>query len=465
MTQPNVLCVSIDSLRADYTSLSEDCDHETTPTLASLAEESTVFSSAISPSIWTLPVHTSVFTGLFPPEHGILAGGRTLGDHPTFAELLAEQGYSTQAFYLNSWFDTGEILRGFGISRDDPEESSMRSVADIAGAISPRIEAFLERSYNCQERYRNWALPDSWDRPDVSGDRRTVDRASEAVSDIEPPFCWFVHLNDAHYRYGPPSPHHDAFTDRSATGLLYNYERWQHRVYDRVSTRLKTGQGEIRPPEREVETFKDLYRGAIRHCDSLLDELIDRLKEAGEWENTILVVFGDHGDSFGENEVFGHQFSVDDSLIRVPLLVRDPTDTLNGGTVTTPASLVDIYPTLLSLTDTDGPETEGIDLSTETREYAYTHYDATDCHFYVNLSDDLDEDRIPPVRQRSIWASSDRKVVVYPDRDEFGAVGDEDGTLRRQLERHTEGLERIPTSTEVLDDGVTERLKDMGYVE
>jgi arylsulfatase A-like enzyme len=257
MGRPNVLCISIDSLRADYTSLFDATAPETTPTLDALASESTIYSRAISPSIWTLPVHTSVFSGLFPPEHGIVSRTAVLGTHPTFPQLLAEQGYETEAFYLNSWFDTGEILRGFGISRDDPGGSSKAQLADRIESVSPTLRTVAERGYKLQKRARAWGLSQPRDAED-SGDRRTTNRAQAAIEDADSPFCFFVHLNDAHYKYDPPTPHHRSFTDRSALGLLYNYEVWQHRVYDDVRNKLRAATGEFRVPEREVETFENL---------------------------------------------------------------------------------------------------------------------------------------------------------------------------------------------------------------
>ena len=464
MTRPNVLCISIDSVRADYTSLFEGNDYDTTPVLDSLSADSTVFSRAISPSIWTLPVHTSVFTGLYPPEHGLQSGGNALGNHPTFAELLAEDGYETSAFYLNSWFDTSGLLRGFGISRDDPGGSNKQQIADVVGSVSPATKRLLERGYKIQKRYREWGLSGPEDRAD-RGDRRTVDRATDAIESADSPFCFFVHLNDAHYQYDPPNPHHRSFTDRSALGLLYNYEWWQTRVYDSLKSQLVTAVGDVQPPEREVETFKNLYRGSIEYCDSLVGTLVESLKRAGEWANTILVVFGDHGDGFGEDGVFGHQLSLHDSLLRVPLLVRDPTGRLDAGTVTSPASLVDIYPTLLNTVGIDAPETKAVDLATERREYAYTYYDASDRDWYTDPPVGVDRDQLPPARQHAIWQSESDKVIFYPDRDKHVITGSSGADLLDRLRTHTADLDRIDTTIEAVDDDVSERLKDMGYLE
>lgn len=464
MSQPNIICISIDSLRADYTSLFNQGGPETTPVLNSLVSESTIFSRTISPSTWTLPVHTSVFTGLYPPEHGVLNGNDVLGDHPTFPELLAEQGYATEAFYLNSWFDTGGILRGFGISRDDPGGSTKAQLADRLESVSPTLRTVVERGHKLQKRYREWCLSQPSD-PKDSGDRRTVNRVQETIETVDDPFCFFVHLNDAHYKYDPPAPHHASFTDRSALGLLYNYEVWQHRVYDNVRNKLAATTGKFTIPKQEVETFKNLYRGTIQFCDSLIGDLITSLKNEGVWDDTILIVFGDHGDGFGDDGIFGHQLSLHDSLIRVPLLIRDPTGSLETGTVSAPTSLVDIYPTVLKLAGVTPPTTKGVDLTGNRRNYAYTYYDISDRDWYQNPPDGIEKDELPPARQYGIWHSPNEKVTYYPDLDKHMAIGDTDDELLERLKAHMASLSSVDTATGEVDDNVSKRLKDMGYLE
>jgi len=159
VSKPNVVCVSVDSLRADFCSF-DDGDARTTPFLRSVTPEATVFESAISPSIWTLPVHTSVFTGLYPPEHGVTSEGRVLGDHPTFAELLAEEGYSTAAFFQNSWLRLSGTLRGFPVSDINDGNPPLRAkVGEAIGSLSPTAESVVQSAYYAQKLYRHWRTP------------------------------------------------------------------------------------------------------------------------------------------------------------------------------------------------------------------------------------------------------------------------------------------------------------------
>lgn len=68
-----------------------------------------------------------------------------------------------------------------------------------------------------------------------------------------------------------------------------------------------------------------MYRGTIRYADTLVERIIESLKSEGLYKNTVVVVFGDHGDDIGENGMFSHAFSMTDAVLRVPLIVVDPT--------------------------------------------------------------------------------------------------------------------------------------------
>ncbi|TKX41339.1 sulfatase [Halorubrum sp. CGM4_25_10-8A] len=470
MTDPNILCVSVDSVRADFCNINGENGENTTPFLNSIASEATVFRNAITPSTWTLPVHASVFTGLYPPEHGILTGNETLGDHPTFAQCLSKNGYSTDAFFKNGWLETGDILRGFDHSDGTDESKSDSGIkTQMKRRIADELENFPELAeqtaqilYHAQKQYREWSGLGS---VSSRGGERTIREYVNHLSEGNEPFCSFVHFNDAHWRYNPPNPYQNAFSERTSLGNVYNYAWWQYQVYASRTNRLKAAVGDTSPPDREVETFKNLYRSSIRHTDSLVEELIDSLKRQGVWDDTILILFGDHGDSFGEDGIFGHHFSVHDSIIHVPFMIRDPTGQLDTGTVSDPVSLVDIYPTVLELAGVSGPETSGINLLRDSRDIAYSYYDVSDHDLYLGASDrGIDPDRLPPAKQYVAWAAEGRKVIEYPEEDEYVIVGHGDSTLRARLEEHRDQLDTIDTKEGCITDDVAKRLEGMGYL-
>lgn len=72
--------------------------------------------------------------------------------------------------------------------------------------------------------------------------------------------------------------------------------------------------------------------------------------------DSVFVLFGDYGDSFGGSSVYGHQYSLHDSTILGPPLVRDPTGTLESGVVKLAVSLAELYPTILPFADVPNPK-------------------------------------------------------------------------------------------------------------
>ncbi len=96
--RPNVILISIDTLRADHIS-GYGCDRRTTPFIDTLIRRGTSFSNAISPSPWTLPAHMSLFTSLYPHTHGVTDNVLALNDNVvTLPMLLKRAGYRTGGF-------------------------------------------------------------------------------------------------------------------------------------------------------------------------------------------------------------------------------------------------------------------------------------------------------------------------------------------------------------------------------
>ena len=98
-TPLNILVITLDTTRADRIGCYGYAEAET-PHLDSLAQRGIVFERAYAPAPMTAPSHSSLFTGLWPPEHGVLTNGQTslLPGIPTLAESLHRIGYDTAAF-------------------------------------------------------------------------------------------------------------------------------------------------------------------------------------------------------------------------------------------------------------------------------------------------------------------------------------------------------------------------------
>ena len=99
--RPDILFIVLDTQRADRLSC-YGYPLNTTPNLDAFAAEATRFSAAIAPAQWTIPSHASMFTGVYPSEHGMTQSYSVMPDDlPTLAERLHDGGYFTAGFCNN----------------------------------------------------------------------------------------------------------------------------------------------------------------------------------------------------------------------------------------------------------------------------------------------------------------------------------------------------------------------------
>jgi arylsulfatase A-like enzyme len=113
--------------------------------------------------------------------------------------------------------------------------------------------------------------------------------------------------------------------------------------------------GMVEMTGRDFEILRALYRAEIAYLDRRIGELRDMLEAHGEWEDTVFVVTGDHGENIGDHGLMDHQYCLYDTLLHVPLVIHGGSFT-GGGTVEDLVSLTDLGPTLLDEVGIDAPE-------------------------------------------------------------------------------------------------------------
>lgn len=306
--RPNVLLVSIDSLRADHVH-AHGYERETTPTLDRLAAEGAFFRTVVSPTSWTLPAHLTLLTALPPERHGVVADGQRLTEKATFlTEVLWRAGYTTVGFVSAPYLDA---VYGFsqGFDRYDDYTIAKRSFSEShRGATSP----LLVRTVG------DWLT--GWD----AGGRQR-------------PFFAFVHMWDVHYDYTPPPPY-DTMFDPTYRGTVTgeDYEN---------GTAVHAGMD-----PRDLAHVVALYDGEIRYTDHHLGLLLDRLRALGVLDQTIVVVTADHGDEFFEHGRKGHKQALYDESVLVPLIIRYPARVPAGRVISEQVRLMDVAPTIIALT-------------------------------------------------------------------------------------------------------------------
>jgi len=305
---PNVILISIDSLRPDHLGC-YGYPRGTSPHLDALAAEGVVFESAASTSSWTLPAHVSLLSGLYPEVHGVNRNHRRLGEEaPLLAERLNAAGYSTRAVvsapYLERRFG---YARGFEIYDDQTVAFESHEKSHEA-VTSPRLHA------------RALELLDS--RPEGR------------------PFFLFLHYWDVHYDYRPPEPFRSRFAAED--------------VLPSASALLHGRQGQA-ISQATLDALIDLYDGEISWVDHHLGRLFDALRERDLFDDTIIIVTSDHGDEFLEHGLLFHRWNLYETTLRVPLIVKLPAGHHRGTRVASPVGLVDVAPTVLSLLELEVP--------------------------------------------------------------------------------------------------------------
>lgn len=316
---PNVLLVVFDTLRADHVT-SYGYGRETTPTLTRLAREGVQFNWALASSSWTLPSHASLLTGLYPREHGA-ALEPLQPSVPTLPSALAGNGYRTGAISANTLVFSR--AQGFSVGFDYFSDS-FYSVADSAA-----------RTYYGGQVKKRILTPLGW--ADYPGRRRAKDVTAAALewiaADESRPFFLMVNYFDMHDPYLPPAPWRSRFSAAETPG-------------GRLNSRLGRAEGLT---ASDVQSEIDAYDGAIAYADHWFGELLDGLEALEQLDGTVVVATSDHGESFGEHELFGHGMSLRLEQIHVPLIMRYPAAIPADLQVEVPVSQISLANALLDL--------------------------------------------------------------------------------------------------------------------
>lgn len=325
---PNVLLVVMDTVRADRLSL-HGYHRDTTPNLARLARKGILFEQARSTAPWTLPSHASMFTGRWPHETSVGEDRPLDASHPTLAQFLSGQGYSTAGFvantyYCNSWFGLG---KGFARYEDFYDEDSAVSFAEtLRCSTLGRSLVQLARMPLGNERRRK-------DAAQIKDD--FLDWLSEQGAGR--PFFAFLNLFDAHTPYVLPEGNDRHFGLRpEGPADLALLNEWDKKPRRNV-------------PDREQRLVGDAYDDCIGYIDSELGKLFDELERRGVLENTLVVVTSDHGENLGEHGLYGHGKSLYRQETHVPLVIVPPGGHVSSRKVADPVSLRDIPATVVDV--------------------------------------------------------------------------------------------------------------------
>jgi arylsulfatase A-like enzyme len=310
--RPNVILISIDTLRADHLT-PYGYARETSPRTAAFARRAIVFEEAYSQSPKTAASHMTLMTSLHPEVHGVGNPGpdrrqtSLSRDVPTLAERLREAGYRTHAIHGG-----GNVRPAYGFARG--------------------FESYVE-----ERDLEQWLLLA----------RQVIERHEAAAPDGAPLFL-FLHTYQVHSPYAPPPEHERLFARPGYAGRivsspaelarLASFPERNHFFWKRVDTSS---------PE-DVRHLEDLYDAGIHYTDARLGDFLEWLEARSLWPRTLLVLLADHGEEFGEHGAFRHT-TLHRETLHVPLVMRFPGDdpALQPRRIGAVVRLLDVMPTVL----------------------------------------------------------------------------------------------------------------------
>jgi len=449
---PNIILVTLDTVRADHLSL-YGYTRETTAALERLERNgATVYLRAFSSSNYTLPSHASIFTGQSPRHHGAYptesapSGFALSRDAVTSAGELQRNGYRTVAIVSN--FGVLTAAHGF-----DTGFSSFLVLSrhERPGLLLAGIRKILDEDYGGEAVY-------------VRATEVTV-RAVRFIEDTDQngPFFLFLNLTDAHNPYVPPAPFNRMFPGRVPTFSWVAFNRyWTNRQMTRAE--------DLAPPERQHLVSQ--YDGAIAYMDSSLERVCDVLQRRGLFEKTLIVITSDHGEALGESNLLFHGTSLYNHQIHVPLIIKFPYST-GGRRTDVLASGVDIFPTILDVAGLPIPPTvEGESLL---RKRSLEKSWVTSESYTSRGEKFASGDQRPAEMAIVVWpykeiVGNGGGVELYDlstDSGEKNNIAKQtpfDATLQKKLSEMLQEKRSPSLGGRVTDPEILERLRSLGYI-
>ena len=355
--KPNILMIGSDTLRADRLGAA-GYRRSVTPFIDSLSR-GTLFTNCYVPCARTAPSLVSLMTGTWPHTHGIrdnfVADSEIRLQVAALPSVLAQAGYHTAAMSDWSGGDFRKFPLGFG-RLDLPDDQWNIKYLIRQGPKDLRL--FL--SLFTHNRFGKWALPELYYLAGVPLTSLVARDACALISEFaegSEPFMLNVFISTTHPPFGSEYPYYTLWSDKDYTGeskfvMARLTDPWE----------IIRRQGDSKK-EFDLDQIIDLYDGCVRNFDDEAKRILEHLRACGLEDNTIIVIYSDHGMEFFEHGTWGQGNSVrGDYSARVPLVIADPR--LSGEAHCSHiVRSIDVAPTLLELAGIAPPESmDGVSL-------------------------------------------------------------------------------------------------------
>jgi len=333
--QPNILLISLDTLRADHLS-SYGYTRPTSPFLDELAGKGVLFENAFVNCHSTAPSHMTMLSSRYQETHRVL--------YDIYGRAEAERAGKTK-----EWLASNSIMpENLELLQETVSRADYWSVAVTEGG-------FVASSTGIN---RGFDVFDDSARDVQRGADKLVGLIKGRPSDDGRPVFAFLHTYQIHGPYESPDRYKDLFGNDPA--LEFGAGETSDAFVKRIISEYLPRAAAV-PPE-VLEFLRLRYDRAIRYTDDVLRSLFADLREMGFFEDYVVIVTSDHGEEFGEHGDLQHTDLLFDGLVRVPLIVQG--SGIQGAVVDDRmASTVDIVPTIVDLCGIEGPpDAEGRDL-------------------------------------------------------------------------------------------------------
>ncbi len=330
MEKPNIILVTVDSLRADHLN-PYGYKKNTSPFLEKFSKDSWTFLQSYSTGPNTHPSFPAILTSTYP---SLFPRGETSGylekERTVISEILKMRGYATSAFHSNPF-----LSKYFGYDRGfDRFEDFM--ITERASKEKSRKKPLFKK----MQRFWDLAV---LKKPPFARAKQVNGEFEKWATDAKEPFFSWVHYMDVHMPYLPPRGYLPKVGEREIS----------HISQLRLANRMTNPKTRTKFSEKEVGKSISLYDASIRYADDCFKRLVEFVENRPE-RDSIIIFTSDHGEEFMEHGSMGHTQKFYQELIRVPLFVKGPNT--RGKKISARVSLIDLPVLILELVGQDVPD-------------------------------------------------------------------------------------------------------------
>jgi arylsulfatase A-like enzyme len=461
MNRPNIILLTIDTLRADWLGCYGH-KAQLTPNIDRLAQSGIRFDQAISGGSWTQAAFPVILTSSYAAMYGGCIG-RLAPERPSPIEALASQGYFTGGFTTNlhlsraTGFDRGFLhFTELNPVEVDPR---LRRIKGGQGLLQNELTHSVLRPFGIRTR------PARLYSPAVE----VTDSLCQWLDGVETPFFAWAHYMDLHW------PYHMEETLVNPKDIA---QAWQD-LADMYGRANFYGRSDRDKPltTAQRDHFIELYEKSLQYLDNQIGRLFNYIQNSSYADNTVIFLVADHGEEFLDHGRWGHwESNLHDEILRVPLIMWRPNGP-QGQVIRQQVRLLDLMPTIMDLCECPIPDNGPMGTSMmPLLAQDESKYDGEEV---------ISEMRRDPWHRIAVRTESFKYIwdSKRPDQPELYDLRTDPGEKLNVRDKFPKEVNRFQSSVDAhrlrvketepaiavqkvkVDDEVARRLRDLGYLE